>query len=62
MQEGIPRGLVTRTTVAVQDARCAALHRRADPSHDRRRHGLYAMLGDIHIAEPGALDRLPGRA
>ncbi len=65
MQEGILSLMqLPRRQVAVQMLReaKAALHRRADQSDHGRRHGFYAMLGDVHIAEPGALIGFAGRA
>ena len=41
--------------------RRAALYCRADRSDDRRRDRSYAMLGDIQIAEPGALIGFAGQ-
>ena len=65
MQEGILSLMqMPRTTIAVQKMREAGLPYvvvLTDPTTG----GItasYAMLGDIHIAEPGALTALPVRA
>jgi len=64
MQEGILSLMqMPRTTVGVQMLREAKQPYIVVLTIDhRRRHASYAMLGDVQIAEPGALIGLPAAA